>query len=216
MSKPLNKLKRYFFQSSSSNLSTHYLTLIENILNDSTKTNLEKQEIIRKILKLITNKIQIHLNEAVLFHGISEQTHKVSHPIKTLPFEFTDYPKQISPQPFTINKVPFFSYIWRDDRIIKTFSIIGKEGFEFQKQDNPENVIIYPLGIVVGFGNNHSSNAGLLDNSTTSRANYTLTLTAEQLSSVLSKPETYFECEEVKLLLEIAQLFIDSKFTLEI
>lgn len=99
MSKLLNKLKGYFFQSSS-DLSTHYLMLIENILNDSTKTNLEKQEIIQKILKLITNKIQIHLNEAVLFHSIFEQTHRVYRPIETLPFEFTNYPKKSNPNLF--------------------------------------------------------------------------------------------------------------------
>lgn len=74
--------------------------LIENILNDSTKTNLEKQEIIQKILKLITNKIQIHLNEAVLFHSIFEQTHRVYRPIETLPFEFTNYPKKSNPNLF--------------------------------------------------------------------------------------------------------------------
>ena len=216
MSKPLNKLKKYFFQPSSSSLSTNYLNLIENILKEPTKTIAEKQVILQKILKIITNKIQIQLNESVLFYGAFESTHKVSLPTKIIPFELTDYPDEIQPFSFSINKVPFFSYVWRDDRLLQTFSIIGKEGFDFNKQDNPENVVIHPLGIVIGFGNNHSTNAGLLDNSGESKVNYTLTLSQNQISQTLKNPKINYECDEIKLLLEIAQLFISYNFSITI
>jgi hypothetical protein len=140
MSKSLSKLKKYFFPSSSSSnsLSTHYLKLIESILTDSTKSNSEKQEIIQKILKLVTNKIQIQLNESVLFYGNVEQNHKVSLPPKIIPFELTEYPDEIPSRPFSMNKIPFFSYVWRDDRLLQSFLVIGKEGFNFKNKIIPK------------------------------------------------------------------------------
>ena len=219
MLKRINNLKKYFFQTSS-DLSTHYLILIENILTDPQKSYNEKQKIIQKILKLITNKIQIKLNEAVLFYGTLENHSKtdikIHQPDKDIPFLFTKNLESVPPQSFYINKAPFFSYVWNDSRILKTFSIIGEKGFDFRKQENPENIVIHPLGIVVGFGNNHSSNAGLLDKSDESKINYTLTLTENQLSEILKNSKISYECNEIKLLLEIAQLFISYDFSIKI
>lgn len=218
MLKSINKLKNVLFGSFTppNNETSNYIELIKNILNNPDKTNLEKQKIIQKLLKLITNKIQIYYNETVLFHGDKEFNHMVFNFNQTLPFAFVDYPNEICPYTFLINKTPCFSLVWRSDRIINTFSNIGQKGYNFQKQDNLENVVIHPLGIVVGFGNNHSTNAGLLENAGESKINYELILTRQQVSDVLKKSKSQIDCPEITLLLKIAQLFIDYDFKIDV
>lgn len=217
MLKTINKLKTVLSHSfpPPKDETSNYLKLIENILANPNKSELEKQKIIQKLLKLITNKIQIYYNETVLFHGKKENNFKVFHFNQILPFSFVDYPSEITPYYFTINQTPCFSLVWRSDRILNAFSNIGKQGFNFQKQDNPENVIVHPLGIVVGFGNNHSTNAGLLENAGQGKINYEMTLTSEKLLEVLKNSKSQIDCPEITLLLKIAQLFIAHDFKIE-
>lgn len=164
---------------------TNYLKYIETIITNEKLSKIKKEIIIRKLLKIITCKIQIYYNEKVLF---SER--KILNGIATeyFPADILTFYASIEPlilkQPiiYSLNKTPTISYIWRSDRIINSFVQIGLNGFQTQKQTELISTFISPLGIVICSQNNHSTNSGIFDSNAKSRITHTI-----DISTIINK-----------------------------
>ena len=158
-------------------ININYLNYIENILANNKFSNNDKKIIIIKLLKIITSKIQIYYNEKVLFSKIKSPINKSTQyfPSQILDSFYENNQIELEkPVLYSLNETPIFSYIWRSDRIIRSFLNIGIYGFKTEKQLDIISSFIYPLGIVICSQNNHSTNSGIFNKNAESQITHIL------------------------------------------